>query len=42
LYEQALEYLDQILAIDPNDVYALNEKGFALDALGRSDEAIEY
>jgi tetratricopeptide (TPR) repeat protein len=42
MYDQAIGYLDQILAIDPNDVDALGEKDIVLDALGRFEEAIQY
>ena len=41
-YEEAIEYFDRVLAIDPNHVGALIIKGLALDRLARSEEAIEY
>jgi tetratricopeptide (TPR) repeat protein len=41
-YEEAIEYLDQALAIEPNNFGALTNKGVALDNLGRYQEAIEY
>ena len=41
-YTGAIEYFDKVLAIDPNDVDALNSKGVALDSLGNYTEAIEY
>jgi Flp pilus assembly protein TadD len=31
-----------VLAIEPNNVNALNNKGIALDKLGRHEEAIAY
>jgi Flp pilus assembly protein TadD len=40
-YEQATGYF-RILAIEPNDVDALADKGAVLAALGRYDEAMEY
>jgi tetratricopeptide (TPR) repeat protein len=41
-YQEAIEYLDGALAIDPNDVNALYLKGTALSSLGMNQEAIEY
>ena len=41
-YDQAIQYYDKALAIDPNDTYALSSKGYALDGLGKYEEAIEY
>jgi tetratricopeptide (TPR) repeat protein len=41
-YQEAIEYYDRALAMDPNDVSALNNKGNALGDLGRYQEAIEY
>jgi tetratricopeptide (TPR) repeat protein len=41
-YDEAIQYYDRSLAIDPNNVNALNEKGLTLVALGRHKEAIEY
>ena len=41
-YEQAIEYYDRALAIDPNHVNALYNKGVALGNLGRYQEAIKY
>jgi tetratricopeptide (TPR) repeat protein len=41
-YEEAIEYFDRVLIIDPNHVGALIINGLALDSLGRSEEAIEY
>ncbi|MDQ3853877.1 MAG: tetratricopeptide repeat protein [Thermoproteota archaeon] len=37
-----MEYYDRVLAIDPNHVGALNNKGIALFHLGRIEEAISY
>ena len=39
---KAITYYDKVLAIDPNDVDALNNKGIALDDLGKYQEAITY
>ncbi len=41
-YEEAIEYFDRVLAIDPNHIGALIIKGLAFDRLARSEEAIEY
>jgi tetratricopeptide (TPR) repeat protein len=41
-YEEAIEYYDTALAIDPNHVNALYNKGVALGNLGRYQDAIEY
>ena len=41
-YDQAIQYYDKALAIDPNDTYALSSKGYALDGLGKYEEAIQY
>ncbi|MGD9673462.1 MAG: tetratricopeptide repeat protein [Candidatus Nitrosocosmicus sp.] len=41
-YDEAITYYDKVLAIDPNDVYALGNKGGALFNLGKYDEAITY
>ena len=38
-YEKALEYYDKALKLEPNDAEIWNHKGFALDKLGRGDEA---
>ena len=40
-YEEALQYYDKVLAIDPSSVNALNSKGLALDHLQRYDEAVQ-
>jgi tetratricopeptide (TPR) repeat protein len=34
-YEEAIEYFDRVLAIDPDHWDALNNKALALDRLGR-------
>ena len=39
---EAIKYYDKALAIDPNDTYALNNKGYALSELGNFIEAIKY
>ena len=41
-HEEAIEYYDRLLAIDPTEVNALNNKGVALAELGKYQEAIEY
>ena len=41
-YEEAIEWYDKALKIDPNDVNALNNKGKALYNLGKYQEAIEW
>lgn len=41
-YEDAIFYCDKALKIDPNHLYALNNKAFALFNLGRYEEAISY
>jgi len=41
-YEKALEWIDKALEIDPKLALACNNKGLALDSLGKSNEAIEY
>jgi tetratricopeptide (TPR) repeat protein len=40
-YDEALEYLDKALSLDPKNTHAWNQKGVALRSLGRYDEAIE-
>ena len=39
-YEESIKYLDNIIHRDPNDINAWVNKGFALNALKRYDEAI--
>ena len=41
IYQEAIEWLDKALRIDPNYEYAWNSKGFALYNLGKYQEAIE-
>ena len=40
--EEAIQYFDQALAIDPENVTALVSKGLALEDLDRTEEAIQY
>lgn len=40
-FEEALSYLDQAIAIQPNNPDVLNKRGIALRGLGRYDEALE-
>ena len=42
MYEQAIEYYDRLLAMDPNHFGALIGIGDALSSLGRLEQAIEY
>ena len=41
-YEEAIEYYDRALAIDPTLVESLSNKGASLHSLARYEEAIEY
>ena len=41
-YEEAIQYFDKVLEIDPNNVDALNNKAAALTKLAKYDEAIQY
>lgn len=41
LYENALDYYNKALQIDPNNVDVLNNKGMALTKLGRNKEAAQ-
>ena len=41
-YTQAISYLDKALTLDPNDKFALEEKGVNLDNLGNYTQAISY
>ena len=41
-YDEALQYYDKVLAIDPSSVNALNSKGLALEHLQRYDEALQF
>jgi tetratricopeptide (TPR) repeat protein len=40
-YDEAIQYYDKVLAINPSAVGALNSKGLALDHLQRYDEALQ-
>ena len=42
LHKEAIECYDKALAIDPNNVEALSNKGFSLFGLEKYKEAIEY
>jgi Flp pilus assembly protein TadD len=39
-YNEAITLFDKVLAVDPTDVKTLNNKGNALDNLGKHQEAI--
>ncbi len=39
-FQRALDAFDRALALEPGDVRAINNKGLALDALNRTEEAI--
>ena len=41
-YDEAIQYFDKILEIDPKNVDALNNKGVSLGNLHKYDEAIQY
>jgi tetratricopeptide (TPR) repeat protein len=41
-YEEAIQYYDKVLEIEPNDVYVLYNKGNAFYSLGNYTEAIQY
>jgi tetratricopeptide (TPR) repeat protein len=41
-YQDAIGYFDKVLAIDQNNIQALNNKGFALSQLGQYQDAIGY
>jgi tetratricopeptide (TPR) repeat protein len=40
--ESALEALDKLLAIEPNEVNALNDRGYVLSLMGRHADAIQF
>ena len=40
-YEEAIIWYDKALALDPNDVVALNAKGAALFYLGKIQDALD-
>ena len=42
MYFNATKEFDQSLRIDPEDTYALDNKGLALDRLGNHTQAITY
>jgi len=39
--EEAVECFNKVIEIDPNDAEVLDEKGTALNTLGRNAEALE-
>ena len=41
-HDEAIQYLDKALQVDPNNTHALGNKGGALSSLGKYDEAIPY
>jgi tetratricopeptide (TPR) repeat protein len=41
-YDEAIQYYDKVLAINPSAVGALNSKGLALDHLQRYNESLPY
>ena len=41
-YDEAIEYFDNALGIDPSDTMALFKKGSTLNELGRYEEATAY
>ena len=41
-YEEAIQYYDKVLEIEPNAKVVLNNKGNALSNLGKYEEAIQY
>ena len=41
-YEEAIEYYDRALAIDPTLVESLSNKGASLHSLARYEEAVRY
>ncbi|MFF1289288.1 tetratricopeptide repeat protein [Bacillus thuringiensis] len=41
-YEEAIEYFDKALKLNPDDNGILLNKGIALDQMGNHEEAIEY
>jgi len=40
-FEEAIQYAEKALKLNPRSGVAYSNKGFALDALGKLDEAIE-
>ena len=41
-YDEAIQYFDKVLEIDPKNIDALNNKAAALTKLAKYDEAIQY
>jgi tetratricopeptide (TPR) repeat protein len=41
-YDEALQYYDKVLEIDPKDIDALYDKASVLEDLQRYDEALQY
>jgi tetratricopeptide (TPR) repeat protein len=41
-HKEALQYLDKALELDPNNVFAISNKGFALHNMGKHKEALQY
>jgi len=41
-YEEAIQWYDKVLGINPTDLSALNNKGVALYNLGYYEEAIQW
>jgi tetratricopeptide (TPR) repeat protein len=41
-YDEALQYYDKVLEIDPKDIDALYDKASVLEDLERYDEALQY
>lgn len=41
-YQEAINYFDKALAIDPNDLDALHNKGYAFYNLGKPEQALIY
>lgn len=39
-YDEAMQYYDKVLAIDPNDVNPLNYKAQILDEMGKNEEVL--
>lgn len=39
-YDEAMQYYDKVLAIDPNDVNPINYKAQILDEMGKNEEVL--